>query len=390
MDIDTDYLNLAGVQSVFAPVDSAIAPAYNNDADEQMIDTSEEPQPPFKLSISEYDEIAQRLENSIKQLEIVRDALQSPDNLANLRQKIDIECEQLTLRILFGRKQGERESATTKGVITDIYKATLVDIDTHAFVLLKCHRNSRNTFNSGDSYLIDKVKLVINPKAEVILISTSLTVLRSESDESFEVDSLSLSQKQHDDAIMDDQSNEMLAKEGREAFQEMLKIPYIMIDETTDEPPLFTSIKQIKTESERILLEWSKSPELTPRLWSFREILCWKIPDGLLSTQARESQVRLKQRQEEENYICSYAMHTHLYQLDLVTYRVKEQKVTFVGIITHVKEFNDSKYGSNMEKNGQNLVTSHIDLESTDDKSKCSLFVKHSKKVDLKGTLKKG
>lgn len=218
MDIDTDYLNLAGVQSVFAPVDCAIAPAYNNDADEQMIDTSEEPQPPFKLSISEYDEIAQRLENSIKQLEIVRDALQSPDNLANLRQKIDIECEQLTLRILFGRKQGERESATTKGVITDIYKATLVDIDTHAFVLLKCHRNSRNTFNSGDSYLIDKVKLVINPKAEVILISTSLTVLRSESDESFEVDSLSLSQKQHDDAIMDDQSNEMLAKEGREAF----------------------------------------------------------------------------------------------------------------------------------------------------------------------------
>lgn len=218
MDIDTDYLNLAGVQSVFAPVDSAIAPAYNNDADEQMIDTSEEPQPPFKLSISEYDEIAQRLENSIKLLEIVRDALQSPDNLANLRQKIDIECEQLTLRILFGRKQGERESATTKGVITDIYKATLVDIDTHAFVLLKCHRNSRNTFNSGDSYLIDKVKLVINPKAEVILISTSLTVLRSESDESFEVDSLSLSQKQHDDAIMDDQSNEMLAKEGREAF----------------------------------------------------------------------------------------------------------------------------------------------------------------------------
>jgi hypothetical protein len=52
--------------------------------------------------------------------------------------------------------------------------------------------------------LIDKVKLVINPKAEVILISTTLTVLRSESDESFEVESLSLSQKQHDDALIDD------------------------------------------------------------------------------------------------------------------------------------------------------------------------------------------
>lgn len=84
-------------------------------------------------------------------------------------------------------------------------------------------------------------------------------------------------------------------------------------------------------------------------------------------------------------------MHTHLYQIDKVTSRVKEQKVSFVGIITHVKEFNDNKYGGNQERSQQNnMVTSHIDLESTDDKSKCSLFVKHSKKIDLKGTLKKG
>lgn len=101
----------------------------------------------------------------------------------------------MTVRIRFNRKKGERESSTTPGVITDIYQVTLVDIDTHAFVLLKCHRSSRYIFNSGDSYLIDKVKLVINPKAEVILISTTLTVLRSESDESFEVESLGLSQK---------------------------------------------------------------------------------------------------------------------------------------------------------------------------------------------------
>lgn len=148
----------------------------------------------------------------------MRDALQSVENLANLRQKIDQECEKMTLRVQFGKKQGERESATTTGVITDIYKAVLVDIDTHAFVLLKCHRNSRTLFNSGDNYLIDKVKLVINPKAEVILISTTLTVLRNESDESFDVESLGLSQKQHDDAIIDQQSNEMLAREGRDAF----------------------------------------------------------------------------------------------------------------------------------------------------------------------------
>lgn len=99
----------------------------------------------------------------------------------------------MTVRVRFNKKQGERESATTPNVITDIYKATLIDIDTHAFVLLKCHKSGRHIFNSGDSYLIDKVKLVINPKAEVILISTTLTVLRSESDESFEVESISMS-----------------------------------------------------------------------------------------------------------------------------------------------------------------------------------------------------
>ena len=39
---------------------------------------------------------------------------------------------------------------------------------------------------------------------------------------------------------------------------------------------------------------------------------------------------------------------------------------------------------------GTHLVTSHIDLESTDDKSKVALFVKHNSRVDLKSTLKKG
>lgn len=36
-------------------------------------------------------------------------------------------------------------------------------------------------------------------------------------------------------------------------------------------------------------------------------------------------------------YVCSYVNNTHLFQYDLVTQRVKEQKVTFVGIVMHVK-----------------------------------------------------
>lgn len=36
------------------------------------------------------------------------------------------------------------------------------------------------------------------------------------------------------------------------------------------------------------------------------------------------------------------------------------------------------------------LITSHVDLESTEDKSRVALFVKHSRKVDLKACLQKG
>ena len=50
-----------------------------------------------------------------------------------------------------------------------------------------------------------------------------------------------------------------------------------------------TSIKQITQTATQTLNEWSDSPELTPKLWSFRDILSWKIPDHLLSTSARES-----------------------------------------------------------------------------------------------------
>lgn len=146
-------------------------------------------------------------------------------------------------------------------MITDVYKVVLTDIETHGFLFLKCHESTSKTFLEGDCYLIDKIQLIINPKAEIILSSTTLTVLLNESDESYEVESLHLSQKQ-DDLLINQQSNELLAKESREAFQEMIKIPYVTLAPDSDEPPLYTSIKQIKTESERILLEWSDHPDI--------------------------------------------------------------------------------------------------------------------------------
>mmetsp|Transcript_14883 Transcript_14883/g.18666 ORF Transcript_14883/g.18666 Transcript_14883/m.18666 type:complete len:103 (+) Transcript_14883:1058-1366(+) len=55
----------------------------------------------------------------------------------------------------------------------------------------------------------------------------------------------------------------------------------------------------------------------------------------------------------------------------------------------HVKQFVDKNLKDNA-MGGTHLVTSHIDLESTDDKSKVALFVKHNSRIDLKSTLKRG
>ena len=126
-------------------------------------------------------------------------------------------------------------------VVTELYKINLVDIETRAFILLKSHQKNRTQFVPGDSFLIDKVKLVINQRGQVILESTTLTVLRSESEDSFTVESLELSQKQHDDVLVEDFiGNEMLAKESA-AIYEMIKVPYIMTEANSEEPPLFTS-----------------------------------------------------------------------------------------------------------------------------------------------------
>ena len=52
-------------------------------------------------------------------------------------------------------------------------------------------------FGIGEQYLADKIKLVLNKQGEIVLISTSLTVLRVETDEPCSVESMELSQKQH-------------------------------------------------------------------------------------------------------------------------------------------------------------------------------------------------
>ena len=72
---------------------------------------------------------------------------------------------------------------------------------------------------------------------------------------------------------------------------ESLKVPYIILNDE-GEIPLFTSTKQIKSEAECILFASDKS-FFNLKLWTFKELLSWQIPDHLLSTGARDLILKL-------------------------------------------------------------------------------------------------
>eukprot|EP00351_Strombidinopsis_sp_SopsisLIS2011_P000173 CAMPEP_0116873006 /NCGR_PEP_ID=MMETSP0463-20121206/3961_1 /TAXON_ID=181622 /ORGANISM="Strombidinopsis sp, Strain SopsisLIS2011" /LENGTH=115 /DNA_ID=CAMNT_0004514205 /DNA_START=265 /DNA_END=612 /DNA_ORIENTATION=- len=79
--------------------------------------------------------------------------------------------------------------------MTDIFKIELLDVCKRAHLLLKHPVSRQIKFETDDTFLIDKIKLVINKKSEIVLISTSLTVFRVESDDTFTAGSMELSQK---------------------------------------------------------------------------------------------------------------------------------------------------------------------------------------------------
>jgi hypothetical protein len=92
--------------------------------------------------------------------------------------------------------------------VTDVYKLELTDVIPHknAYLLLKYHKDKKCQVKTNASYLIDKIKLVINKKGQIILTSTSLTVMiqynlfRVEDEHSLDVDSLGNSEYDENDS----------------------------------------------------------------------------------------------------------------------------------------------------------------------------------------------
>ena len=186
---------------------------FGEKENQSPVDSDEENgQLPYKLTISEYEEIAQRHEESYKLLNVVQDAIDTPENLKALRERIERECEQMTLRVTIIKKQQSKESVSLPGAVTDIYKVQIVNLNRNGFLLLKHQKSRKIDFEPNDQYLADKVKLIVNPKGEIVLISTSLTVLRVETDETNSVESLEFSQKQRD--VRDDANGVSTSVQG--------------------------------------------------------------------------------------------------------------------------------------------------------------------------------
>ena len=114
----------------------------------------------------------------------------------------------MTLRVSIGKFEKTRDSMNKPSIQTDVYRCQIVDMQQRAFIVLKHPKKRLMELKSGDTYLVDKIKLMINRMGELVLISTSVTVLRVESDETHTIESMELSQKQysHRKQMMDEQA----------------------------------------------------------------------------------------------------------------------------------------------------------------------------------------
>lgn len=94
------------------------------------------------------------------------------------------------------------------------------------------------------------------------------------------------------------------------------------------------STKQILNEAQKVLTTIAESEgqmdQKFNKIWTFKDLLSWKIPGDLASTNVNLSRTRVE-AEFLPPPIC-------LYNFNMVTQRIKEQKANFVGIITHVKQ----------------------------------------------------
>ena len=72
------------------------------------------------------------------------------------------------------------------------------------------------------------------------------------------------------------------------------------------------------------------------------------------------------------------------FKFDHLTNRIKEQKVSFVGIVHHILQH----YEASGDKNRQDILTANVYVENIYDKSRVTLFINHPNSIMMKEKLK--
>jgi hypothetical protein len=92
-----------------------------------------------------------------------------------MRSLIEDKCDRMTIRVKVLKLQGTQESITNRTAVTTIFKVEVADLSKKAFLLLKHVKDKKYNLFDNELYIADKLKLLINKKGEIVLVSTSST-----------------------------------------------------------------------------------------------------------------------------------------------------------------------------------------------------------------------
>jgi hypothetical protein len=222
----------------------------------------------FKLTLCEFENIAQRYESSLPILLRVADVLDTKENFKAMREKVNHDSEQITLKV---DVSSHFKSRYMDRIATEIYKVKLHDIDRRAFLMVKTDKARIKEFTDhviiDSTYVFDRIKLQVNTRGELVLTTTSSTVFREESEDS-EM-SLELSQKQRDysaekrwksRAPLKNVVNIETAIQNLQVEEAASKsLAYIVKGDSGEinDPPLLGSAKHIWNEAQKMLADWA-------------------------------------------------------------------------------------------------------------------------------------
>lgn len=118
-------------------------------------------------------------------LDLIQSAYFDYENLESIRPTIEARCDLLTLRGKVIKKHKQVQSLTNPAISLHIFKLELNDLvegsskNKRAFFMVKHSKSTKELrLIIGENYLLDRVKLAINKRGEIVLSSTSNTVIR--------------------------------------------------------------------------------------------------------------------------------------------------------------------------------------------------------------------